>query len=50
MSLPVESEIIIIGSALDKLSDIWFKSAQSPSKGKLINKRKFKFIIGNTLM
>ena len=49
MSLPVESEIIIIGSSLDKLTEIWFKSSLSTSKGKIINKRKFNSIMGNIL-
>ena len=45
MLVPIEAEIVMIGACLDKLSEIWFKSSKSKSKGKLIEKKEFDKII-----
>ncbi|WP_304047040.1 hypothetical protein [Methanobrevibacter gottschalkii] len=45
MIVPVEAEIVMIGACLDKLSEIWFKSSKSKSKGELIEKKKFDELI-----
>ena len=49
MCLPTEAEIIIIGGCLDEISNKWFKSDRSPSKGKEINAKKFKNLISKEL-
>lgn len=49
MCLPTEAEIIIIGGCLDEISNKWFKSDRSPSKGKIIKAREFKKLISEEL-
>ena len=49
MCLPTEAEIIIIGGCLDEISNKWFKSDISPSKGKIIKANEFKGLISEEL-